>query len=140
MVVVPGYVATDAEDRLVVLGRGGSDLSALFLADRLGGARCRLIKDVDGLYESDPAAPGPRPRRYGRACWSDALATDGAIVQHKAVRFARDHRLPFELGRINGVAPTRIGPGREFGWSLRPPRCCSGVSTRSCHRSVWHGW
>ena len=55
------------------------------------GDRCRLVKDVDGLYERDPEPGGPRPRRYATAAWSDALATDGSIVQHKAVRFAETH-------------------------------------------------
>ena len=68
--VVPGFAGIDARGRTVLLGRGGSDLSALFLAHALG-ARCRLLKDVDGLYEWDPARPGPRPRRYATAKWDE---------------------------------------------------------------------
>jgi len=45
--VVPGFVARDRSGRVALFGRGGSDLSALFLAKQLN-ARCRLIKDVDG--------------------------------------------------------------------------------------------
>ncbi|MHC5003248.1 MAG: homoserine dehydrogenase [Planctomycetota bacterium] len=111
VVVVPGYVAVDRRGRTVLLGRGGSDLTALFLAHRLGATRCRLVKDVDGLYERDPAGPGPSPDRYLDATWDDALATDGSIVQHKAIRFAREHGVAFELGGANATAPTRIGPG-----------------------------
>jgi homoserine dehydrogenase len=111
VVVIPGYVAQDADGRTCVLGRGGSDLTALFLAHRLQADCCRLVKDVDGLYERDPAEPGPPPRRYAVASWSDALATDGTIVQHKAVRFAAAYALEFELGRLNDGVPTRIGPG-----------------------------
>lgn len=111
VVVMPGFVAHDHSGHPVVLGRGGSDLTALFLADRLGATRCVLVKDVDGLYESDPAARGPAPKRYARATWDDALATDGSIVQHKAVRFARERELGFELGRFNGTRPTRVGRG-----------------------------
>ncbi|MCE5268331.1 MAG: homoserine dehydrogenase [Planctomycetaceae bacterium] len=111
VVVVPGFVATHEDGRPCLLGRGGSDLTALFLAHRLGADRCRLVKDVDGLYERDPAAAGPRPQRFSAATWNDALATDGSIVQHKAVRFATKHRIEFELGRLNGARPTRIGRG-----------------------------
>ncbi len=115
VVVVPGFVGEDADGRAVLFGRGGSDLSALFLA-RVLGARCRLVKDVDGLYERDPSAPGPAPRRYARASFDDLLATDGTIVQHKAARFAREHDVAFELGRWNGDHPTEIGRGRtRFG-------------------------
>lgn len=109
--IVPGYAAVDRAGRTVVLGRGGSDLSALFLAHRLGAGCCRLIKDVDGLYDRDPALPGPAPRRYSAATWGDALALDGSIVQHKAVRFARAHDLEFELGSLHGAAPTHVGRG-----------------------------
>ncbi len=109
VVVFPGFVALDGAGRTVTLGRGGSDLTALFLADRLGARRVRLVKDVDGLYERDPHEAGPAPARYLGATYDDALATDGSIVQHKAVRFAREHRVSFELGAIDGASPTRIG-------------------------------
>ena len=108
VVLVPGFAGEDEHGRTVLFGRGGSDLTALFLAHALG-ARCRLVKDVDGLYERDPSGPGPAPRRYARASFEDALATDGSIVQHKAVRFARDRGLAFEVAGLNGVHPTRVG-------------------------------
>ena len=111
VVVVPGFAGIDRRGRTVLLGRGGSDLSALFLAHALG-ARCRLIKDVDGLYEWDPAHPDARgrPRRFELASWSDALATDGRILQHRAVRFAREHALEFEVARAGASVETRVGP------------------------------
>ncbi len=113
VVVVPGFAACDDQGRTVLLGRGGSDLTALFLACGTEAERCRLIKDVDGLYEHDPSAP-ERPARYSVATWEDALHTDGSIVQHKAVRFAREHGLRFELGRLNGTRPTLIGEGASI--------------------------
>jgi homoserine dehydrogenase len=123
VVVIAGYVAEDADGRAVVLGRGGSDLTALFVAHRLSAQRCRLIKDVEGLYERDPAQAGPPPRRYARASWADALATDGSIIQHKAVRFAASYGIRFELGGLNGCAPTLIGDGSTaFAEPDRPRR------------------
>ena len=121
--VVPGFIGIDELKRLVLLGRGGSDLSAIFVAQQLAAAKCRLVKDVDGLYEWDPAdfsAPGAgasgagaggkgQPRRYASLSWLGALALDGGIVQHKAVRFAREHRLRFEVGGYGSSAPTIVG-------------------------------
>lgn len=107
-IVVPGFVGKDGHRRTTLLGRGGSDLTALFLAQQLGAA-CRLVKDVDGLYEWDPAKPGPEPRRYSQLSWEGALDLDGAIVQHKAVRWARDHRLAFEVGSLGATHITRVG-------------------------------
>lgn len=122
VVVFPGFVAIDGAGRAVTLGRGGSDLTALFLAHALGAGRCRLVKDVDGLYDRDPNRPeGPDratrsdpPRRYTTATWADARRFSGAagsIVQRKAVDFAESRGIAFELGRWNGVRPTVIGPG-----------------------------
>lgn len=112
VVVVPGFIALDEGGQIVTLGRGGSDLTALHVAAALGG-RCRLVKDVDGLYESDPArldpTTGQTPRRYERVCFDDALRTDGSIVQHKAVRYARERGLEFEVGRFAGSQPTVVG-------------------------------
>lgn len=108
-VVCPGYVASDRRGRDVLLGRGGSDLSALCLLRSLSAARCLLVKDVDGLYDRDPAAAGPAARRFRTAGYDDALATDGSIIQHKAVRFARRHGLAFELGSLNATNWTRLG-------------------------------
>jgi homoserine dehydrogenase len=94
--VVPGFVGRSTTDEITLLGRGGSDLTALFLAAELG-ADCILLKDVDGLYEWDPASPGPAPRRYGAISFEDALALDGRIVQHKAIRLARARGQTFQV-------------------------------------------
>ncbi|HKT23750.1 MAG TPA: hypothetical protein VJR04_04065, partial [Terriglobales bacterium] len=51
--VVPGFIGQMQDGRTSLLGRGGSDLSALFLAVHLRGG-CRLLKDVDGVYDHDP--------------------------------------------------------------------------------------
>lgn len=107
--VVPGYVAVDEQGAPVVLGRGGSDLTALFLTAELAAQRCRLLKDVDGLYVRDPAGCSPPPERYVLAHYDDALATDGSILQHKAIRFAAERGLEFELGAFNSDSVTRIG-------------------------------
>jgi homoserine dehydrogenase len=122
VVVVPGFVGEDGSGRSVLFGRGGSDLTALFLARELG-APCRLVKDVDGLFESDPALPGPPSRRFERASFEAVLATDGTIVQHKAARFARDARVAFEVGGLGGDRPTYVGdwPSR-FADDARVPR------------------
>lgn len=116
VVVLPGFIGRDAEERTTLLGRGGSDLTALFVAERLIAAgaretRCRLVKDVDGLYEFDPAqqTDGPPARRFAAAHWNDALALDGGIVQHKAVRYARDKGLAFEVGAALTDRATRVG-------------------------------
>lgn len=111
IVVFPGFIAVDRAAMHLTFGRGGSDLTALFLAHALEADRCRLIKDVDGLYTQDPATSRTPPSRYTRCSYEDALQTDGSIIQHKATRFALEHGVEFELGRLAGISPTIVGSG-----------------------------
>jgi homoserine dehydrogenase len=108
VLVVPGFIGRDEVGRATLLGRGGSDLSALFIAHHLG-ARCRLVKDVDGLYDRDPAEAADQARRFDRVRWDDVLALSEGIVQHKGVRFARDHGLTFEVGHATTSTVTIVG-------------------------------
>jgi homoserine dehydrogenase len=133
VVVVPGFIGVDDSRQFTLLGRGGSDLTALFLANELGAGRCRLIKDVDGLYDRDPALPGPKAKRYETLSWDGALELDGKIIQHKAVRLAKDRALEFEVGAFGKTEATRVGrAGANFGWHSHP----SGVPTSRCPESV----
>lgn len=127
VVVVPGFLGVDVAGRAIHFGRGGSDTTALFLAHVLGAQRCRLVKDVPGLYESNPSGTVPPPRLYERASWDDALATDGTVLQHKAVRLARQWGRPFEVAGLNGDRASRVGP-----WSsvlADPPEGPERIST-----------
>jgi len=119
--VVPGFLGRSADGVTSLLGRGGSDYTALFLAQRLGAERCRLIKDTGGLYDRDPARH-TGARRYATLPWSDALRLDGGVVQHRAVRFACQLRLSFEVAGWNGAQATVVGPGPARFDSVLPSR------------------
>jgi homoserine dehydrogenase len=118
IVVLPGFVGRDAGGATTLLGRGGSDLSALFVAAELGG-RCVLLKDVGGLYDADPAAcaggedGGVTARRYAALGWESARAVAGGAVQDKALRFAAARGLGFTVCGPGAVGGTRVGPGAD---------------------------
>jgi homoserine dehydrogenase len=109
VVVVPGFFAQHERGGLALLGRGGSDFTALYLADVLR-ARCCLLKDVDGLYESDPAGGG-QPGRFVLADYATAASRAGPLIQAKAVHFARDRTLSLDIARVGTSRRTRIGEG-----------------------------
>jgi len=113
VVVVPGFVGVDASGEPSLLGRGGSDLTALFLAHVLQAGECRLVKDVDGLYSDDPKRSDAAP--FVRATWEDVLRLGGCVVQEKAVHFARRHSRAFRIAAPGGrgtwvAAPTEVTP------------------------------
>lgn len=105
--VVPGFVGVDPDGEPTLLGRGGSDLTALFLADRLDAVECRLLKDVDGVYAADPAVDPDAPV-FRSTSWEVVLEVGGTLVQGKAVRFARERRRAFRVAALGGVG-TWIG-------------------------------
>ncbi|MBU3972024.1 MAG: homoserine dehydrogenase, partial [Alphaproteobacteria bacterium] len=115
VVVVPGFGAVAADGRVVLMGRGGSDLTALFLAAELGLDHVQLVKDVDGLYDRDPNAD-PGARRYDRANWAEAKALGGGLVQPEALDLAEARRLRVEVRNHADGHRTVIGAGSA------PPR------------------
>ncbi len=109
VVVLPGFVARGESGDTTLLGRGGSDLTALFLAHRLS-AQCILIKDVDGFYTSDPTSVGVRPPRFAEVSYDTAARVGGSVVQLKAIRFAQAQGLRFLITAIGAGAVTEVGP------------------------------
>jgi homoserine dehydrogenase len=111
VVVLAGFFGAGSDGTPALLGRGGTDLTALFVARSVGAPRCKLIKDVAGVYESDPASPGggATPQRYATLTWEDAEAVGGELLQAKALRFARTHRLSFAVGALGSSRGTVVG-------------------------------
>jgi homoserine dehydrogenase len=117
VIVLPGFVGRDEQNRTTLLGRGGSDFTAAFVAHEIGG-RCVLIKDVDGLYASDPAKASKRPARFREVTYETACQIGDPLIQTKAVHFAAAHRLPLAVTCIGGDSGTKIGS--EFDRIARP--------------------
>lgn len=111
-VVVPGFVGVSESGEPSLLGRGGSDLTALFLARSLGADACTLVKDVDGVHSTDPRRTAGATR-LERASWQEVMAVGGGVVQPRALAWARDRCLSFRVAAPGGSG-TVVGPP----WSL----------------------
>lgn len=80
--VIPGFYGKDQAGRRRTLSRGGSDVSAAWMAAALN-LPCEIWTDVNGVYEANPAEiPGARfiPRLTYREMF--AMAKYGAAVLH----------------------------------------------------------
>ncbi len=126
VVVLPGFAGRDAAGATTLLGRGGSDLTAVFLACALGGD-CVLFKDTDGLYTADPNRH-PTARRFAYASYRTATAVAAAAMQHRAVRFAAERGLVVFVTAPGGGEGSWIGPGPD---RLAPPA--------AAERPAWEG-
>ncbi len=111
VLVVPGFVGRTASGQTCLFGRGGSDLTAVFLAEALHADSCRLIKRVDGVYDRDPLVFA-NASRFDSITFDDVLRLDDSAIQHKAICWAQAHQLPFEVGRLLGSRWTTVGANR----------------------------
>ena len=109
VLVVPGYMAVDRAGRLALMGRGGSDMTALHLACMLKADSCTLVKDIDGLHESDPNRGVRWPRRYASIDFEDAKRLGPRIVQPKALELAGKHDFPFLVRSSPSTGGTLVG-------------------------------
>ncbi len=109
VVVMPGYVAIGEKDRAVLLGQGGADLTALFVADQLG-APALLLKDVDGVYSRDPAVEAKDPlKRYSRVSYADLRRKAGPLVSSRAIDYAQGVGQRFRIGTPGISHYTEVG-------------------------------
>ena len=105
VVVVPGFLGTNADGTIVTLGRGGSDLTAVLLAAGLGAARCELVKDVPGYFSADPHRDAAA-RHLPALTFAEALelADHGCdLVQRQAIQAAAEAGIPLVVRGLDGL-------------------------------------
>lgn len=94
--VIAGFQGIHKETgRIVTLGRGGSDTSAVALAAGLKADRCDIYTDVDGVYTTDPRIV-PKAKRLDRVAFEEMLemASMGAkVLQVRSVELAMVHNV-----------------------------------------------
>lgn len=130
MLVLPGFYGNDTQGRTMLFGRGGSDLSALFLAATLG-ANCRLLKDVRGVFDAGPAG-STTAHRFATLTWTRAIEVAGPLIQSKALHYAHGCGLPFEVGRPNEAACTKVGHARDEWAAPMNPSKRLGIALYGC--------
>jgi len=108
VLVIPGFLASDETGGIVLLDRGGSDISSVFLASELS-CPVRLYKDVDGVYEADPAIMGANIGRYQSLDWAKAQKIAFPLVQAKAMSLAEAKAIEVEVGALSLNKATILG-------------------------------
>jgi diaminopimelate decarboxylase/aspartate kinase len=98
-ILTQGFIARNREGQTVLLGRGGSDTSAAYLAARLGAERCEIWTDVPGLFTANPALlPSARLLRSLHYEEAQEIASMGAKVLHpRTIPPLRRHRIPLHV-------------------------------------------
>lgn len=86
-------------DRIVTLGRGGSDTTAAAIAAALKADRCDIYTDVEGVFTADPRVV-TKARKIDKITYSEMLemASSGAKVLHpRAVEIAWKYGLKMQV-------------------------------------------
>jgi diaminopimelate decarboxylase/aspartate kinase len=129
VVVTQGFIARNPGGETVLLGRGGSDTAAAYLAAKIGAERLEIWTDVPGLFTTNPhdisQARLLRTLSYDEA---ETLAGHGAKVLHApCIQPARDARLPLHIRwtsdpSVQGTIVSPVAGGGE--------ECVKAVSSR----------
>src|SRR5438876_4092126 len=98
-IVTQGFIASDEEGHTVLLGRGGSDTSAAYLAAKLRAQRLEIWTDVPGMFSANPrATPSARLLRALHYDEAQEIATSGAKVLHpRCILPARQYGIPLHV-------------------------------------------
>jgi len=107
--VVCGFLGRDGHGNITTLGRGGSDITALLLANCLEADEVVLVKDTPGVLSADPKIV-PEAKPFDRLDIHEmfALAQGGArIVRPEALRY----KLPTQRLRIASFSLESLAAG-----------------------------
>ncbi len=99
VVVTQGFIARDEDGHTVLLGRGGSDTSAAYLAARLSATRLEIWTDVPGMFSANPrTVPNARLLKSLHYDEAQEIATSGAKVLHpRCILPVRTHSIPLHV-------------------------------------------
>ena len=114
--VTQGFIARGTDGETVLLGRGGSDASAAYMAAALEADVLEIWSDVPGLFTADPRVV-PEARLLRRLDYGEAhmLSSLGARALHpRAIEPCRQRGITLHLGWTArpDVEGTRIGAAK----------------------------
>ena len=96
VIITQGFIASDAADDTVLLGRGGSDTSGSYFATKLQAQRLEIWTDVPGMFSANPRAiPTARLLRALDYDEAQEIASAGAKVLHpRCIMPVKQHSIP----------------------------------------------
>lgn len=107
-IIIPGFQGTNKTGDVMTLGRGGSDLTAIALADALQASHVEFFKDVPGVLTGDPRVISSY-EKFDFLTFKDflkLLTNDNSIIQKKAANLAHEKAIPLY---IRGIAHEETG-------------------------------
>ena len=144
ILITQGFIASDEDGNTVLLGRGGSDTSAAYLAAKLRAQRLEIWTDVPGLFSADPRfTPTARLLRALHYDEAQEIATSGAKVLHpRCILPVRQYRIPLHVYATQApeLEGTVLGPEGADGSAQVKAVCTKkGITLISLESpGMWH--
>lgn len=134
IVVVCGFLGRDKDGNVTTLGRGGSDTTALILANCLNAEEVILVKETEGVLSADPKII-PNPRVLERLDIHEmfALAHGGAkIIKAEALKYKLPNQklrvVSFESGNLRSGGTEIFGVFNSNSFEIREERNLAAIS------------
>ncbi len=99
VIIVAGFQGSDHNHNITTLGRGGSDLTAVALANALRADTCEIYTDVEGIYTTDPRKVKDA-QKIERISYEEMLelASSGAqVMQSRSIEVAGKYNIPLHV-------------------------------------------
>ncbi len=99
LVITQGFIAHNEKNETVLLGRGGSDVSAAYFAAILEADHLEIWTDVPGMFTADPRTI-PSSRLIKTLTYEEAqeIATNGAKVLHpRSILPVQQYKIPVDI-------------------------------------------
>lgn len=115
--IMPGFIASDQKGNTIVLGRGGSDTSAAYLAVALKAERVEIWTDVHGIFSANPHVV-PTARLIEKIGYEEAreiAASGGKVLHPRCILPAEQNDIPIHIynSQDMGASGTVIKRGYE---------------------------
>ena len=99
IVLVAGFQGVSTDKDVTTLGRGGSDTTAVALAQALSADVCEIYTDVDGVYTANPSLVA-KAHKISAISYDEMLemaAAGAQVLAVRAVEYARKYDIPLHV-------------------------------------------
>lgn len=127
--IMPGFIAGDSAGRTVLLGRGGSDTSAAYMAVLLNASQLEIWTDVHGIFSANPHSI-PNARLLLNLSYREAreiAASGGKVLHPRCILPVEQHGIPLLIKNTND--PAAIGTVLAAAHTPKKPRV-SAINSR----------
>ena len=125
--IIPGFQGVSKNGDITTIGRGGSDATAVAIANFFKTDHCEIYTDVDGVFSTDPKN-FPKAKKISKISYEEMLemsALGAKVMQSSAVQTAMIYDIPLHVrSTFSNTEGTKIFGSENIDYS----KTISGVT------------